>query len=90
MNPTNDHPGVIVTLPEIYKQVLETDEKLDRLANSVEQMVSINKRLDQHHERLNEHGQRMRKAESQIAAQWIVVGVVITVIGAALVKFITG
>lgn len=85
-----DQPGVIITLSEIYKKVEDTDSKLDALTVAVEQMVAVNRRLDQHHERLNAHGERLRKAESQIAAQWIVVGVVITVIGAALVKFITG
>ena len=86
----SEPPGVVVTLPEIYRKVLETDDKVDRLASSVEEMVAVNKRLDQHHERLNAHGERLRKVESQIAAQWIVVGVVITVIGAAVVKIITG
>ncbi|MBL3682641.1 hypothetical protein D3229_09890 [Leucobacter aridicollis] len=74
---------MIVTLPEIYKKVLETDTKLDKVIGAVEQMVAINSRLDN-------HGERLRKIESQLAAQWIVVGVVVTVIGAAVVKTITG
>lgn len=92
--PPEREPGVIVTLPQIYEKVLATDDKVDKLASAVEEMVeemvAVNKRLDQHHDRLNAHGERIRKAESQIAAQWVVVGVVITVIGASVVKFITG
>ncbi|GAA1579154.1 hypothetical protein ACIFOC_00434 [Leucobacter aridicollis] len=80
---SDEAPGVIVTLPEIYKKVLETDTKLDKVIGAVEQMVAINSRLDN-------HGERLRKIESQLAAQWIVVGVVVTVIGAAVVKTITG
>lgn len=82
---TGQH-GVIVTLPEIYAQLQATDDKLDRLATSVEQMVSINQRLDQHHARANVHGERLRKVESQVAAQWIIVGIVVTVIGASVVS----
>lgn len=90
----SESPGVVVTLPEIYKKVLETDDKVDRLAASVEEMVeemvAVNKRLDQHHERLNAHGERLRKTESQVSAQWIVVGVVLTIIGALAVRAILG
>lgn len=76
-------PGVVVTLPEIYQKVQETDTKLDRVIGAVEQMVAINSRLDN-------HGERLRKVESQIAAQWIVVGVMTTIIGAAVVKTLVG
>lgn len=89
--PERDHPpGVIVTLPQIYEKVLATDDKVDKLASAVEEMVAVNKCLDQHHDRLNAHGERIRKAESQISAQWVVVGVMITAIGAVVVKFVTG
>lgn len=88
--PPEREPGVIVTLPQIYEKVLATDDKVDKLASAVEEMVAVNKRLDQHHDRLNAHGERIRKAESQISAQWVVVGVMITAIGAVVVKFVTG
>lgn len=92
--PPEREPGVVVTLPEIYRKVLDTDDKVDRLASAVEEMVeemvAVNKRLDQHHDRLNVHGERIRKAESQISAQWVVVSVMITAIGAVVVKFVTG
>jgi len=77
---------VAVTLPQIYEKVLETDDKVDRLTMSVEQMVSINQRLDDHRERIDTHDGRIRKVESQIAAQWVVVGVGITIIGAAVIR----
>lgn len=82
--------GVVVTLDQIYKQVQDTDDKVDKLASAVNDMVAINKRLDQHHDRLNTHGERLRKSESQIAAQWIVVGIVVTVIGASAVRALIG
>ena len=88
--PPEREPGVIVTLPQIYEKVLATDDKVDKLASAVEEMVAVHKRLDQHHDRLNAHGERIRKAESQISAQWVVVGVMITAIGAVVVKFVTG
>ena len=75
--------SVRVSLPEIYEQVLSTNRKVDQLALTVEQMVAINRRLDSHAERL-------RKTEAQVAAQWLVVGIVITLVGAALVKAIIG
>lgn len=75
--------GVIITQREIFDRVEEVDEKLDKVIGAVEQMVAVNSRLDN-------HGERLRKAESQIAAQWIVVGVVITVIGAAVVRVFIG
>lgn len=76
-------PGVTITLREVYDQGRETARKLDQVIGAVEQMVALN-------ERLGQHGERLRKAESQIAAQWIVVGIVVTVIGAAVVRFVTG
>lgn len=85
-----DSVGVTVTLKEIYDKVQRTDDRIDKLTRTVEEMVAINRRLDQHHDRLNAHSDRIRKSESQIAAQWIIVGIVTTVIGAALVKAIIG
>lgn len=57
-------PGVIVTLDEIYRQVKDTDEKVDNLAAAVGDMVAINRRLDQHHDRLNDHGSRIGTVET--------------------------
>lgn len=64
---TGDRPGVIVTLDEIYKQVQATDDKLDKLSIAVGDMVAINSRLDQHHDRLNDHGGRLGTVETQQA-----------------------
>lgn len=61
--------GVMVTLPEIYKQVLETDDKVEQLTKSVGEMVAVNKRLDQHHARLNDHGSRINTLETSQAIQ---------------------
>ena len=75
----SEHNGVVVTLPEIYKKVTDLETKQDRVIIAVEQMVAVNQRIDQ-------HADRLRRVESQVAAQWVVVGIVITVIGAALVR----
>ena len=66
----SDAPGVMVTLDEIYKQVRDTDDKVDKLATAVNDMVAINKRLDQHHDRLNDHGSRLGTVETQQAIQF--------------------
>lgn len=84
----SQQPGVVITQREIYEQVQALDNKLDDLIGVVNQMVAVNRRLDDHHERLNGHGDRVRRVEIQIAAQWIVVGIVVTTLGAALTKFI--
>ena len=65
----DQRPGVIVTLDEIYKQVQATDDKLDKLSLAVGDMVAINSRLDQHHDRLNDHGGRLGTVETQQAIQ---------------------
>ncbi len=57
-------PGVIVTLDEIYRQVKDTDKKVDNLAAAVGDMAAINRRLDQHHDRLNDHGSRIETVET--------------------------
>lgn len=64
---TDQRTGVIVTLDEIYKQVQATDDKLDKLSIAVGDMVAINSRLDQHHDRLNDHGGRLGTVETQQA-----------------------
>lgn len=62
-----NEPGIVVTLDEIYKKVQDTDDKVDNLATAVSEMVAINKRLDQHHDRLNDHGSRLGTVETQQA-----------------------
>lgn len=89
-----DRAGVIVTLDEIYKQVQATDDKVDKLASAVGDMVAINQRLDQHHNRLNDHGTRLGSVETVQAIQkatqrprspwYITVGAIVGIIGAAL------
>lgn len=87
----SDAPGVVVTLAEIYKQVQATDDKVDKLASAVGDMVAINRRLDQHHDRLNDHGVRLGTLETQQAisaatqrprAPWYVVtGAIVGIVG---------
>lgn len=87
----SESPGVVVTLAEIYKQVRDTDDKVDKLATAVGDMVAINRRLDQHHDRLNDHGVRLGTVETQQAivaatqrprAPWYVVtGAIVGIVG---------
>ena len=89
----SESPGVVVTLAEIYKQVRDTDDKVDKLATAVGDMVAINRRLDQHHDRLNDHGSRIGTVETQQAitaatqrprAPWyVVVGAIVGILGGA-------
>lgn len=83
MNDQEAAHGVIITQREVFDRVEKMDAKVDKVLGAVEQMVAVNRRLDG-------HGDRLRKAESQIAAQWIVVGIVVTVLGAAAVRVIMG
>lgn len=62
-----DSVGVTVTLREIYEKVNATDDKLDELTVAVSNMVALNKRLDQHHDRLNDHGSRIGVLETSNA-----------------------
>lgn len=62
-----DSHGVTVTLREIFDKVNATDDKLDELTVAVSNMVALNKRLDQHHERLNDHGSRIGVLETSNA-----------------------
>src|SRR5690625_4623780 len=62
-----DNVGVTVTLREIYEKVNATDDKLDELTLAVSNMVALNKRLDQHHDRLNDHGSRIGVLETSNA-----------------------
>ena len=87
----SEAPGVVVTLSEIFKKVQDTDAKVDKLATAVGEMVAINRRLDQHHDRLNDHGTRLgtvetvqaiQKATQRPRAPWyVVVGAVVGILG---------
>ena len=88
-------PGVVVTLPEIYKLAQATDKKVDELTNAVGEMVAVNKRLDSHHAKLAKHDDRLDELEKhkavldsrQRAPWWVVLGAgvgVVTGIGALL------
>ncbi len=90
---SGDGPGVVVTLAEIYKQVQATDDKVDKLASAVGDMVAINRRLDQHHDRLNDHGTRIGTVETQQAISaattrprtpwYVTVGAIVGILGGA-------
>lgn len=81
-----DDIGVNVSLNEIYSHVMDTNAKVTKLEHAVNELVSVNKRLDGHRDNLAEHSERIRKVEAQVAAQWVIVSVVIVVIGAAVVR----
>lgn len=87
-----DEPSVRVTLSQIYEKVQDTDDKVDKLATAVNQMVAINQRLDEHKGRLNNHSDRIRELEAhKVSAQtlqkarphapwWVIVGAIGTIL----------
>lgn len=83
---TPESPGVQVSLETIYQQVMHTDTKVTKLENAVNELVSVNKRLDGHREDIAENSERIRKVEIQVASMWVITTIVITVIGAAVVR----
>ena len=83
---SDEMPGVQVSLEDIYKQVTATDSKVTKLENAVNELVAVNKRLDGHRDDIADQGERLRKVEAQVAAQWVIVSVVIVVIGAVVVR----
>lgn len=83
---SDEMPGVQVSLEDIYKQVTATDSKVTKLENAVNELVAVNKRLDGHRDDLAEHSERIRKVEAQVASMWVITTIVITVIGAAVVR----
>lgn len=78
--------GVNISLDKIYSQVQDTNTKVTKLEHAVNELVAVNKRLDGHRDDIEAHGERIRKVEAQVAAQWVIVSVVIVVIGAAVVR----
>ena len=81
-------PGVVVTLPEIYRLAQATDKKVDELTNAVGEMVAVNKRLDSHHQKLAKHDGRLDELEKHKAVQdsrprapwWVVIGAVVGIV----------
>lgn len=78
--------GVNVSLNQIYSHVMDTNAKVTKLEHAVNELVSVNKRLDGHRDDLAEHSERIRKIEAQVASMWVITTIVITVIGAAVVR----
>lgn len=62
-----EEASIKITLPQIYDEVREQSQKIDGLAAAVGEMVAVNRRLDQHHDRLNDHGTRIGTVETQQA-----------------------
>lgn len=83
---TTPPSGFIITQREVFDKVQEIDDKLDNMAVAVGEMVSINKRLDSHHERQNGHGERIRKLEATVLAQGIIIGIMTAAITGIVVK----
>lgn len=86
----SDHPGVVVTLPEIYADVQAVKSEITGVSAKLDRFISVNERLDSHKEDIAGHESRIRKLEIQIAAQWVIVGLVCTAIGGLLTKSLTG
>lgn len=84
------HHGVIVTLPEIYQDVQETKRTLTEMNTKLDRFISLNQRLDSHKEDIEEHDDRLRKLEIQISAQWVIVGLMVTGVGAMVARVFTG
>ena len=81
-----DDIGVNVSLNQIYSHVMDTNTKVTKLEHAVNELVSVNKRLDGHRDDLEAHSERIRKVEAQIASMWVITTIVIAVIGAAVVR----
>lgn len=81
--------GVVITQREVYDRVERLDEKIDTLTAAVSEMVSINKRLDQHHNRQNQHGERIRVLEAKLLAHAVIVGIMTTALSALVVQALT-
>ena len=62
--PSREEPVVEIGLSQIYAEVQSQGDKLDTLTAAVEQMVAFNRRLDEHHARLNNHGDRLGNLET--------------------------
>lgn len=62
--PPRHEPVVEIGLTQIYTEVQAQGDKLDKLTAAVGDMVAINRRLDQHHDRLNDHGSRLGNVET--------------------------
>lgn len=90
MPDTGPQPSVRVTLASIYEQGQQTASKVTELEHAVSRVVAINERLDSHKDDISGHDVRVRKLEIQVAAQWVIVGLVSTAIGALLIKVLTG
>lgn len=82
--------GVIVTLPEIYADVQDTKTQVAAMNHKLDRFISLNQRLDSHKADLESHEDRIRKVEIQIAAQWVIVGIVTAGVTAMVVRVFTG
>lgn len=87
--PQNDTPGVHVTLADIYDQVQSTDKKVTQLESSVNELVAVNKRLDDHADELHAHSSRLRAIEAKVSAHTVIVSIVTVGLGALLIRLIT-
>lgn len=85
---SEDDTSVRVSLTTIYTQVQDTNQKVTKLESAIENLIAINKRLDGHAADIDTQSERLRKVEAQVAAQWVVVGVVIAVMGAAVIRIL--
>lgn len=93
-------PEIYEDVQATKKQVVEMNTKLDQFIKLNERLDSHKADIANHEERLRklevqtsahtDHEPRLRKAESQIAAQWVVVSLVVAAVSAAVVKAFVG
>lgn len=67
MNPEPGKHGVVITLDDIYKAGLKTQESVSKLEVSVGKMVAINDRLDSHAADIKEEQTLRRAADDEEA-----------------------
>lgn len=89
MTPDHGH-AVVVTVTDIYDDVQTTKKEVAAISHKLDRFISLNERLDSHKKDIADHESRIRKLEIQIAAQWVIVSIVSTGVGAMVVNVFTG
>lgn len=94
----SDEPAVRVTLSEIWREQQEQKATVNSINNKLDKFISVNERLDSHKADIAKHddrldkleGERIPKIEAQMSAIWVIHGLLVTGIGALVVKTFIG
>lgn len=78
---TEEKRGIVITLEEMYANVQELVRTTVTIDNKLNRVLALPSEVD-----LLE--QRVRKIEAQNAAHWVVHGIMVATIGAALVRIL--